>query len=119
MPEAVWVAIIVQSGGILAAIIAGARKLGRIEHEVKPNSGASMADGVHRIERYAADLDKSVRGLARSLDRRTAMHEQALTDAVADRDREFKRLRKELPQIIEDHVHACPLRNPPERPDSA
>ena len=111
MTEAIWVAIIVQAGGLIAGLIAAARKLGRIEHEVKPNSGASMADGVNRLERYAKDLDRSLRGLAHSLDRRTEMHERALEEAIEDRDRRIEELREDLPRLIEEHVKACPLRH--------
>lgn len=58
MSDAIWVALIANTFGILAIIVQGrtnSRKTAAIAKQVYPNSGSSMADAVNRSEANSAE----------------------------------------------------------------
>lgn len=74
----------------------------------------SAAAAATRVESFVRDVDTSVRALGHSVDRRLAITDQNLVDAVEDRDAAIARLRDDIPALIADSIHqhvaACPLR---------
>ena len=78
MTEAIWVAIIVQSGGVVVAIIAGARKLGAIgrdtkatlaqtENEHQDAEYPNLRDEVTAIRELLVEQSGQTRGLKKSV----------------------------------------------------
>ena len=81
MTEAIWVAIIIQSGGVVVAAIAGARKLGAIGRDTKATRGdftdyqgrTTLADHpnweFHAIEGGALPYFENLHAFTEPLDR--------------------------------------------------
>lgn len=72
---------------------------------------ASVIRGQEDTGRYVADIDKSLRAIGHSLDRRDRLQTQALAEAVEDRKRETA---DAIESAVQAHVLDCPLRNPKE-----
>lgn len=72
---------------------------------------ASVIRGQEDTGRYVADIDKSLRAIGHSLDRRDRLQTQALAEAIEDRKRETA---DAIESAVQAHVLDCPLRNPKE-----
>lgn len=93
--DAIWVAIIIQMGGITAIIVQGrtnSRKTAAIAKQVYPNSGSSMADAVNRSEANSAEAMR--------------LAEEAATRSAAV-NRRLDRVSKDIGQIntrLDNHL---------------
>lgn len=63
-----------------------------------------------RQERYLTDLDRSLRAVGHSLDRRFGMLEDSIAEAVEDRHTEIEALREDITSSLTDHSLECPAR---------
>ncbi len=93
--DAIWVAIIVQLGGIAVIIVQGrsnSRKTAAITKQVYPNGGSSLADAVNRSEENSAE--------AMRLAEEAATRSKALTKRI-------DRVSEDIGQInqrLDDHL---------------
>ena len=116
----VWVAMI-QTRQKLEAVreqVQNSHTQSNLRHDVdRANEGISMlAEGVERVERRIDDVDRSIRAERKSADRRYAIQQRDLEDAVEDGERAIQTLTDEIPgrlrDALEEHVAACTLRTP-------
>ncbi len=127
MTEAIWVALIAGVPGVLTAIVQlrtrgevratkaiaqrAAASAAVAEHEVRPNSGASLADGVSRMETQMQRLERDVKTIGKDIG---GMREEIRTEREERRDVEHRldRHLADVPAILADHAEkiraTCP-----------
>lgn len=141
IPDAPWVAnlilvalalIVTSAATVWVAQIGHRRKLDEIKEQVSNDHPTNLRDDIDRLTvaiqetrdtlahmmradeshaRFLQDLDRSLRAVTHSQDRRTTLQEQALREAIEDRKREVP---AQIQAAIAQHIADCPLRNPKE-----
>ncbi|PFG19884.1 hypothetical protein [Serinibacter salmoneus] len=106
-PDAPWwvnilvtvLAIAATSGGtVWVATRSTRRKVNSIEHEVKPNSGKSMADAVNRVEDIVTQQAERLAGLGRDV------------GGIRQEMRQERTERQDVERRLDEHIQESPRR---------
>lgn len=125
MSEAVWVAIIVQTGGIIAAAFVGGKKLNRIGGDAKEareqtanTHTTNLRDDIDdvkgavkgiertvtRLSDWATDLTNADLAIERTLDRKTLANEREIARVRDENAAHAEKLRRDLLEAIDQKV---------------
>ena len=129
MTEALWVAIIVQTGGVVAAVLAGGKKLNRIDSNAKETRDQTanthktnlrddlddirgevrgIARQVARFTTWMSDLTAADEAIERSVDRQALANAREIARAHDEQEARMENMRRDLIARIDQHC------NPPE-----
>lgn len=67
-------------------------------------------EAVDRVERYLTDMDKTVRAVQHSMDRRDKIHDESLADVREDLAKHLA----DVPRLMHETVRHCPYPRPKE-----